>query len=59
MDLFVGFQNGFGGKKIEMNKSKLKKAQKFFEDTQVIEEDGYFSNPFFDLNSKRKEKNNV
>lgn len=32
--MFVGFQNGFGGKKIEINKSKLKRAQKFFDDTQ-------------------------
>jgi hypothetical protein len=26
MDGFVGFQNGFDGKKIEINKSKLKRA---------------------------------
>jgi hypothetical protein len=32
MDDFVGFQNGFGGKKIEINRSKLKKAEIFFDD---------------------------
>ena len=31
--MFVGFQNGFNGKNIDINKSKLKRAQKFFDDT--------------------------
>jgi hypothetical protein len=32
---FVGFKNGWGLKEIKVNESKLKRAKKFFDDTQL------------------------
>ena len=34
-NIFVGFKNAWGDKEIQINKSKLKRAKKFFDDTQL------------------------
>lgn len=34
-DVFIGFKNGWGQKEIIINQSKMKKAKRFFDDSQI------------------------
>lgn len=37
-EIFIGFKQGWGGKQVKINESKLKKAKMFFDDSPELEE---------------------
>ncbi len=37
-EIFIGFKQGWGGKEVKINESKLKKAKMFFDDSPELEE---------------------